>query len=359
MAENQEGQEKTEQATPKRLKEAGERGQVAKSMDTTTAAVLLFGGMIVFLLGRYIVDNYREFMKYVIYNSATLNINFENINALYAEVIKFLATLLLPVLLSVFTIILVTEIAQVGLKVATKKYSDGMPFKQMNPLKGLKKIFFSGRSLFELAKNFAKVIVLGAVAYWVLSDEMPNILHMLDRPFLDIAHYMVDLSFELVWKVGVVYIVIAVADFLYQKYKFKEEMKMTKQEIKDERKQAEGDPKVKARIRQLMRQRMRSFMLEGVRDSDVIITNPTHFAVALQYKQTEMSAPKVVAKGVDYLALHIREIAEENGVPVVEEPPLARTLYYSVEVNQEIPEDMFRAVAQVLAYVYQLKNKPA
>ncbi len=153
---------------------------------------------------------------------------------------------------------------------------------------------------------------------------------------------------------------IAIADHFYQKYRFKEDLKMTKHEVKEETKQAEGDPKVRARIRQLMRGRIRKLMMGNVPAADVVITNPTHFAIALQYKQGQMTAPKVIAKGADYLAAQIKEIARENGVPIVENKPLARTLFYTVEVDQEIPENMFKAVAQVLAYVYQLKKmKPA
>ena len=148
-------------------------------------------------------------------------------------------------------------------------------------------------------------------------------------------------------------------DYFYQKYKFRQDMKMTKQEVKEENKQTEGDPKIKARLRAIMRQRFRKMMMKGAGDADVVITNPTHFAVALQYKHGDMEAPVVVAKGVDYLAQQIKKIAEEKGIPVVEEPPLARNLYYNVDINEEIPEDLFKAVAQILAYVYQLRGQSA
>lgn len=358
MAENKEGQEKTEPATAKRLNEARMRGQVAKSMDVTTAAVMLFGGLIVFILGHQLMDNYREFMRYAFYNSGHLELTYQNITGLYYDIMSFLAKSLLPILLIIFVILFSAEVSQVGLKIATKKFTEGLMFKQIfNPFVGLKKIFFSGRSLFELVKSIAKILLLGVVVYWVLEDEAPKILHMLDRPFSDIAAYMAAMSLELVVKVGVVYIIIAVADFLYQKYRFKEDMKMTKYEVKEEGKQAEGDPKVKARLRQIMRQRIRRLMMQNVEQADVVITNPTHFAVALEYKTGEMNAPKVVAKGVDFLAIRIMEIASKQDIPVVEQPPLARAIYFNVEVEQEIPEDLFKAVAQVLAYVYQLKKR--
>jgi flagellar biosynthetic protein FlhB len=168
---------------------------------------------------------------------------------------------------------------------------------------------------------------------------------------------MASISIELVIKVGVVYIVIAVSDALFQKWQHKEDLKMTKQEVKDENKQSEGDPMVKARMRQIMRSKIRSAMMKSTAEADVVITNPTHYAVALKYEMGQMTAPKVVAKGADFLAARIREIATDNNVPIVEEPPLARAIYFNVEVDDEIPENLFKAVAQILAYIYNLKKK--
>ncbi len=357
MAENKDGQEKSEPATAKRLHEARLRGQVSKSMDVTTASVLLLGGMVVFMLGGGMLSSYQNLMKDLFYNSGSIEINFANVTTFYSDILLFLAKHLLPILVIVFVIIFAAEVSQVGIQIATKKFSEGGQATQMfKPLSGLKKIFFSGRSFFELIKNFAKIFILGIVVYLVLRDESDNIIAMLDAPFMDIGTYMAELSFRMVLYVGGVYIIIAVADYIYQKHRYKEDMKMTKQEVKEETKQTEGDPKVKARLRSIMRSRLRQMMMKNVNEADVVITNPTHFAVALKYNQGEMNAPKVVAKGVDYLALQIREKATFEGIPIVEEPPLARTLFYNVEVDQEIPEDLFRAVAQILAYVYKLRR---
>ncbi len=360
MAENKEGQEKTELATQKRLHEARMRGQVAKSTELTTAAIMLIGGTLVFVLGKPLVDNFKVFMKTVLKQASSLEINFDNVNHYYMVLIAFLAKVLLPIMLSILIIILAAEIAQVGLKIADKKFTEGLNFKQIfNPFSGMKKIFFSGRSFFELIKNFLKLLVLGMVAYQVLASRTEDTISLMQKDIGAFGLLMVEISFELIVKIGVVYIAIAFADFLYQKHKFKEDMKMTKQEVKDEKRQTEGDPKIRARIRQLMRGRIRKLMLQNVSKADVVITNPTHFAVALSYETSNMNAPKVVAKGVDFLALQIRDLAKKSNVPIIENPPLARTLFFNVEVDQEIPDTMFKAVAQILAYVYNLKDKVA
>ncbi len=358
MAENKDGQEKSEPASAKRMLEARQRGQVSKSQDVTTAAVLLFGGFAVFVLGAPMMSSFRNFMGYILSNSSSIVLNFENIIFYFQSFVAFLATIQLPIIGLIFVIILSAEISQVGVKIATKKFTEGLNFKQIfNPFSGLKKVFFSSKSIFELIKNIFKILILGTVVYWVLSDKWEETIGMLERPFVDIGVFMVDLSMELVLKMGLVYIVIAVSDAVFQKWKFKKDLMMTKPEVKEETKQAEGDPKIKARLRQIMRQRIRKLMLSNVAQADVVITNPTHFAVALEYKTDKMSAPVVTAKGADFIALKIRELAEDNDVTIIEDPPLARTLYFSVDIYQEIPENLFKAIAQVLAYVYQMKNK--
>ncbi len=357
MAQNPDGMEKTEQATPKRITEARERGQVAKSMDVTTAAILLIGGMSVFMFIGSISHSLMDLSKSVLGNLSNITITQQNLPYYFMKLALFLAKVVGPVVLLIFFIALIAEIAQVGLKIATKKFSEGLHFKQIfNPFKNLKRIFFSPYSLFELGKGILKIIILGAVAYSVLSNKDKELVSLLQMPFNEIVNFMFRISLELVWKMGTVYILIAAMDFAFQKWKFKNDMKMTKQEVKEEWKQMEGDPMVKSRIRSIMRTQLRQIMLRNVPSADVILTNPTHFAVALQYDQKGMSAPKVIAKGVDYLALKIREIANENEIPIVENPPLTRQIYYNVEVDQEIPEELYKAVAQVLAYVYSLRE---
>jgi len=358
VAENKDGQEKTELATPKRLKEGQEKGQVAKSTDVTTAAVLMIGVMGIFLMGGELISSYQHFMKGIFQNLGSLRVTEEGFPAFAGEIIGFMSTLLLPIMFLVFFVALAAEISQVGLKIATKKFTEGLRFKQIfNTFSGMKRIFFSKHSLFELAKGLIKIFVLGSVVVTVLWNKDEEIIGLLERPFADVGILMANLAFEIMWKVGAVYIIIAFADFTYQKWKFKEDMKMTKKETKDESRQAEGDPMIKSRIRQLMRGRIRKLMLKNVKTADVVITNPTHFAIALAYSPGELGAPRVVAKGVDFMAVSIRTLAEDYDVPIVENPPLARTLFFSTEIDMEIPENLFKAVAQILAYVYTLKNK--
>lgn len=358
MAENKEGQEKTEDATQKRLQDAREKGQVAKSMDMTTAAVILFGGLSVFVFGSYTVSSYKGFMDYIFANSSQIVINDTNFLAYYPGLLLFLAKILLPILLVVMVVILASEISQVGLKVAWKKFTEPEDYKRIFKLgSGIKRIFFSSRSIFELLKSIAKIVVIAIAIAWRLNARIDELIGLSQRPLGDIGEVLLSISLEVLLTVGVVFILIAVSDFLWQRYKFKEDMKMTKQEIKDESKQMEGDPKVKGRLRQLMRSRIRNLMLQNVAKADVVITNPTHFAVALKYEKGEMDAPICVGKGLDYLALRIREIAKENDVAIVEDPPLARQLYRDIEVDQPVPEELYKAVAKILAYVYSISEK--
>lgn len=357
MAENKDGQEKSEPASAKRLQEARQRGQVSKSIDVTTAVILLFGTITFLIFGGPMIDSLKEFMKETFRGISTIQITQSNIITHFKSLLLFLASILLPILTLIFIVTLATEISQTGIQLATKKFTEGAQLKQLkNPFSGLKKIFFSSRSFFELGKSIAKILVLGFVAYTVLDDNAIFTLSLVQMSFYEIAEHMARVTFELMIKVGLVYILIAVVDYFYQKYKFKEDMKMTKQEVKEEGKQAEGDPKVKAHLRSLMRGRIRRLMMKNVEEADVVITNPTHFAVALKYKPGAMNAPVVVAKGADFLAAQIRKKANENDIPIVEEPPLARALFFSVDVDQPIPENLFKAVAQILAYVYHLKK---
>lgn len=358
MAENKEGQEKTEDPTAKRLSEARERGQISKSMDVTTAGILLIGGSSLFIFGGPIVNSYQGFMADVLHHSGSIQLTDQNVIHYFYDLLLFLAQLILPLLLVIMAIGLVGEISQVGWKFASKKFTEGLNFQKIfNPFSGIKKMMFSGNSMFELLKSFLKLLIMGVLAWQLLDSKKEEIIGLIERPFFDIATLMVSISFELIIKLGVIYALIAAADYFYQKWRFKQDMKMTKQEVKEESKQMEGDQQVKSRIRSLMRGRLRKLMMDNVPKADVVITNPTHFAVALMYKPGESSAPVVVAKGVDFLALKIREIAGNSSIPIIEDPPLARSLYYTVEIDQEIPEQLYKTVAQILAYVFSLKRK--
>ena len=358
MAENKEGQEKTESATPKRLSEAKEKGQVSKSTDITTSVMVLIGGMALFVFGATIYTKMIKFFDYSFRNAWSIKLTEANILKMYPDLITFIASLILPLLLLFTFLILAAEISQVGLTVATKKWTDPETYKKIFKIgSGLKRIFFSSQSFFELLKSVAKVILLGAVIMWIVYDDLEAIVTIPLQNYTALIEIMGDLSFKIVLGVGLAYIIIAVSDLMFQKWKHKEDMKMTKQEVKDETKQSEGDPHVKGKLKGLIRSRFRKMMVQNVADADVVVTNPTHFAVALKYDNKNMGAPRVVARGADFLAARIREVAKENGVQIVEDPPLARTLFFNVEIDMEVPENLYKAVAQVLAYVFSLKGK--
>lgn len=358
MAENKEGQEKTESATPKRLEESREKGQVSKSTDITTSVMLLIGGMSLFIVGSNIYTNMIKFFDYSFRNFWHIELTEANVLKLYPELVTYIAALILPLLLLFTFLILGAEISQVGLKVATKKWTDPETYKKLFKIgSGLKRIFFSSQSFFELLKSIAKVVVLGTVIGWIIYGELDAIVTVSLQNYTAILELMGELSFKIVLAIGLVYIVIAVSDLMFQKWKHKEDMKMTKQEVKDENKQSEGDPYIKGKMKGLIRARFRKMMIQNVAEADVVITNPTHFAVALKYDNGNMGAPRVIAKGADFLAARIRDVAKANNVQIVEDAPLARTLFYNVEVDMEIPENLYKAVAQVLAFVFSTKGK--
>lgn len=359
MAENKDGQEKTEAATGKRLAEARDKGQVAKSIDTTSAALLLLGGIIVYTFGADMMESLSEFIRLLFRQASFAPLTEANVPGYYRELVVFILLLLFPVLGVIFLIALVSEFSQVGFNLSMKKFTDpSNVFRMFKVGPNLKNMLFSTRTVVELVKGISKILIIGAVVYSVLSGKVTQLVELIVMPFHHIATFMASLAFELVYKVGIAYVLIGVADFFWQKFKYKRDMMMTKQEVKEEGKQSEGDMQTKMRMRSIGRDRLRKLMLQRVKDADVVITNPTHYAVALQYKPG-MEAPLVVAKGVDHIALKIRELATNADVPIVEDKPLAQALYKMVEIDQYIPETLFRAVAQVLAYVYRLKNKKA
>jgi flagellar biosynthetic protein FlhB len=226
----------------------------------------------------------------------------------------------------------------------------------MSPLSGLKRIF-SVRSLVELLKSVATIILIGLIVYLELKGKFAYLFYLYDMNILEALGFFVDMLLTLGFKISGVYMVIGVADLIYQRYKFRQDMKMTKQEVKDEFKNSEGDPQIKNQIRRKMLQVSQRRMMQSVPKADVVITNPTHFAVALQYAPSTAKAPVVLAKGEDYLARKIKEKAKECSIEIVENKPLARALYYNVDVGGEVPPELYQAVAEVLAFVYRVKNK--
>ena len=350
------GGEKTEEPTAKKLSDARKEGQVARSQELVMAASLmaLFLILKIFVgwIGKRLISLFQK--VYGVFEVFTGDEENGTVimMAMLREVILDTIVILLPIfgaaLLSAFVINVFQVKWQISLKPLQPKLN------KFDPVSGLKKMF-SADKIFELIKALLKIIIIGLLAYSTLKDKMNIIFHLIDMELGNAIVEIGDLVLSLGIKISAFYMIIGLADYIYQKMKFKKEMMMTKQEIKDEFKQTEGDPQVKGRIRQKMREAARRRMMQKLPEADVVITNPTHFACALKYDKTQNDAPVLIAKGADYLAEKIKEVARENFVPIVENKPLARMLYYNVELEQEIPEELYQMAAEVLRYVYSLK----
>ena len=345
---------KTEEPTEKKLQDARSKGQVAQSQEIKSWAILLGGTAGLVILAPYMANNVRIISRTFIESPHAISMDFYHLR----EVLKLIAfdvgLLLAPLFLILVILALSASIGQIGFIWSIEKIKP--EYKKISILAGFKRLF-SSRTVVEFLKGIAKLVIVGAVAFGLslplLSDiqviAQKDILHTLDR-IHTVAIYLTGGTVA-------VMTVIAVLDLVYQKSKHAKEMRMSLQEVKDEHKQSDGDPQVKARIRQIRADRAQNRMMASVPDADVVITNPTHYSIALEYKMEHMAAPKLVAKGVDHLAFRIREIAEANNIPIIENPPLARALYAAVEINQEIPTEHFNAVAEVIGFVMRMRGK--
>ena len=273
---------------------------------------------------------------------------------LFREMIYQVFILIAPIILIAYVVAFVSDLVQVKWKPTSKLLKP--KFSKLNPLNGFKRIF-SANSLMELLKSLLKLILIGAIVYSYLQDKWQNLFLLYNIPLMQAIQMTGELVTDLGIRIAIVYILIAAADFIYQKVKFAKDMRMTKQEVKEEYKQQEGDPQVKGKIRQKMREVSQRRMMQALPQADVVITNPTHYAVAIKYDPEVADAPIVLAKGEDYLAHKIKEIAKENKIEIVENKPLARMLYANVEVGGQVPPELYQAVAEVLAFVYHLQGK--
>lgn len=345
--------EKTETATPRRREEARKKGQVFKSNDLNSAIILLAGSIALFLTFPYIISNLKAFTAVYILDRSLYEFSNEYVYALLVEVIKLLGKLTFPVFLTTFVTAIVISYLQVGVVFSAEPLNP--KFERLNPIEGFKRMF-SKRAIVELGKSLVKVAVTGYIVYTVINKYFYIFPRFVDMELTATLKILSSIIFEMALKVGVVFIFIGVLDYIYQWYEHEKSLKMSKYDVKQEYKQVEGDPLVKSHQRQVQRDAAMKRMMAEVPDADVVITNPTHFAVALKYRAEVMEAPQVLAKGQDYMALKIKEVATENDIVIVENPPLARTLFYSVEIGELIPEELFQAVAEVLAFVYRQKK---
>ncbi len=354
------GGEKTEEPTAKKLSDARNEGQVAKGKDLTSAVMLL----VLFMVLRFTVGNMGEgfiecFNKNYtqigdLFTSTHGEYNMQYTIALIQSAALDMLKLLIPFFGIGFIIAIVIELAQVKWKPTSKPLQPKLS--KFNPINGIKRMF-SVRTLVSLIKQVVILVVIFIVVYNKLKSRMSDIYMLYDIPLISAIMLLGDIIFDIGTVICVIYTIIGIADYVFEKRKFRKDMMMTKQEVKDEWKNTEGNPEVKNKIRQKMSEASRRRMMQAVPEADVVITNPTHFAVALKYEQNKGKAPVVVAKGEDYLAAKIKEAARENNIEIVENKPLARMLYYNVELDEEIPPELYQAVAEVLAFVYNIKNK--
>ncbi len=351
------GGEKTEDATTKKLEDARKEGQVARSQEFITAAGLmsLFLAIKIFAstIGSSFIDNFKDSYRFIstyAKEEFTINIGISLINNVGMQII----IICLPVFIIGVVVAFAVNIFQVKWKITGKPLQPKL--NKLDPINGFKKIF-SVDKVMELIKSVLKIIVIFIIVYNEFKDQVNQLPVLYEIGNLQTVVVMIgNIVVNLGIKISALFLVIGLADFIYQKLKFKKDMKMTKQEIKDEFKQSEGDPQIKSRIRQKMRQASMSRMMQRLPQADVVITNPTHFACALLYDRETSEAPILIAKGADYLAAKIKEKAKENNIPIVENKPLARMLYYNVDLEHEIPRELYQMAAEVLAYVYGLKN---
>lgn len=351
---DQDGQEKSEQPTGKKLDDARDKGQVAKSTEINSLAVFGSGLIIIYLMKGFLGEKISDFTIEMLGSLEKFELNKTIIQTYMFKWVLFLLTLLAPVLFGIMAIALVANIAQVGFKFKTQVFKPNLG--RFNPIAGIKRIFFSPSSIVEIAKSIVKLFIIGLFTYFVISKLIQDTTLLIELSVEEIVKFMLDSAFALIWKIALFFVAIAAVDFTFQKFKFKKEMMMSKQEVKEEYKQSEGDPHIKSRIRKQMLTMARKRMMKDVPTADVVVTNPTHFAIAIKYELNKDNAPKVVAKGMDELAQRIKKIAAENNVPLYEDKELARALYKSVEVGEEIPAKLFKAVAQILAYIFQMKK---
>ncbi|MBW2166978.1 MAG: flagellar biosynthesis protein FlhB [Deltaproteobacteria bacterium] len=347
-------QEKTEQPTPKRLQEARKKGQVAQSKEVSSALILLSSLGVFLFGGSWMFWSLSGFMRGIFQNLGTFRLHdVSTVSAFLLEIFEQYFLILMPLMLVVFVAGIAANIFQIGFLFTPKPLIPDLS--KLDPVKGMKK-FFSLKALAELVKSLFKIFSVGGIAFLMLKGELETIPSLIQMSIAEILSFIGRVSFNMCLYVCLFLIVLAILDYVYQRWQHEKDMKMTKQEVKDESKQTEGDPTVKSRIRKAQMEIAQRRMMEAVPDADVVVTNPTSLAIALKFDAKEMIAPQVMAKGAGFIAERIKEIAKENQVPVVEQKQLAQALFKLAEVGDSVPVDLYRAVAEILAYVYRLKG---
>lgn len=347
--------DRTEAPTPRRRQEARENGQIARSQDLTAAVLFLAAMLLLNFFGSNIMTTLRDVMRRMLAHEALSDFSPTSLAEAFFQLLVRVAVALGPVLAGFVLVAIAINLVQVGFFLSTKRIQPKLEI--LSPARGIKRIFGGGQGIVSLLMNLAKLVLITLVAYSAVHGKIGLIVAATQLSAEQIFSLGTQIVYDIGLRIAVLLLVLAILDYAYQRYKNEQQLKMTKQQVKEEMKRMEGDPLVKQRRRQIQLQRATQRIRQDVPKADFIVTNPTHYAVAIQYDPDRMNAPKVVAKGADYLAFRIREVAAEHGIPILERPPLARAIYRDVEVGQEIPEKFYAAVAEILAYVYEISGK--
>jgi flagellar biosynthetic protein FlhB len=353
MPESRDGQEKTEQATPKKRREAIEEGNVAKTRELPVALLLLVSILFMYYYSGYVFNELEKFF-YESWQTYRFSINEDSVYYIVVQFTLKAMLIFLPLIAILLFLVIIGNVAQFGLIITGKAIQP--KWEKLNPIKGFQNLF-SKRTLVELAKSILKIALVGVVAYFVVKGKLMDIASLIDADINFIIAFTGKLIFQVFFSVSLVVLIIAIFDFGYQKWQYEKDLMMSRSELKEELKQMEGDPLIRQRIRSIQREMARRRMMEEVPKADVVVTNPTHYAVAIKYDDKSDRAPKVIAKGQNLVALRIIEVARSHYIAVFQDPPLARLLYNTIDIGEEIPENLYKAIAEVLAFVYNLKKR--
>ena len=347
---------RTEEPTEKKLREAREKGQVARTQELPQAAVVIAGMLTLLVLGSWIYESFTGIMKYYISNFSGLYATQAQMKKEFLRIVAEMSRILLPFFVVLILAALLSNMVQVGFQVSAHPLKPNFSKLKFDPATIMKKVFFSKQVAMNLFKSLFKVSVIGVISYVVIRSDFEKILMMPDISIAMAAQITLVAAFKIVLLTTLAMLILSIPDYFFQKYEFIESLKMTKPEIKEEWKETMGDPHLKARLKEMQREIAMKSMIKDVPKADVVVTNPTHFAVALKYDMETMYAPVVMAKGIDSIALRIISIARENDVPIIENKPLAREIYNRLEVGEIIPDDLFRAVVYVYAQLYEMNR---
>jgi len=348
-----ESQEKTEQATPRKIRKAREDGQVARSQELNSVIIISLGFATIYLFGPLMFHHIGALMRFSLSEAPNFAITPGNIHALFTDKMMTYAIIVGPILLSLAILAYAINFAQVGSMFSIKALQPKLD--KLNIAKGLKRLV-SKRSMVEGIRDVLKIILISIIAYYTVSGWLPDIMQLADKTIGAYAAELGKLALLLALKISGLLLVISIFDFAFQRYDMAKNLRMTKQEVREELKDTDGNPVIKSRVRQVQREMAMRRMMTDIPDADVVVTNPTHIAVALKYDTESMAAPIVLAKGQRLIAEKIKAIAKEHDIPIIENKPLARSLFKLVDVGDFIPATLYRAVAEVLAFVYRMKD---